>query len=114
VRISVLFAVAFAVVSAGVTATPAAQRRPALTLRTAPLAVRGAHFAPHESLRVVVSKTGRSWTRVVRTTATGTFALSLGFAAPYDACLGPLIVSAAGRTDRATTKVPPRECPPPP
>ena len=107
-----------AVLAAAVTlAAPtalAAARHPTLTVTTAPLVVHGRHFAVRERLRVVVSSAGQSWSRVARTSATGTFSLSLGFASAYDPCLGPLAVTATGPADHVSAKVPPRECPPPP
>ena len=98
-------------------AAPAAARavKPSLTLAAAqPATVRGAHFARLERVRVSFGTGDNSATRTVRTTASGTFVATAPAAFAYSPCGAPLVVSAVGaRGDRATLKVPQRECPSP-
>jgi hypothetical protein len=90
-----------------------AAARPTLrVIDTAPLTVRGSHFAPLERVRVTVdAKTDA--TRTVSTTGLGAFFvrfrnLRLGWCPSY-------AVTAVGtKGSRATFRVVPRECPPPP
>ena len=108
---------ALAVLAVLAVAAPAAAQaaKPTLTLTAAqPATVRGAHFAGLERVRVGFSSGGATATRTVRTTASGTFVASAPAAFAYSPCGAPLVVVAAGaRGDRATLKVPQRECPSP-
>ena len=98
-----------------VAAPAAAVPKPTLTLvAPQPATVRGAHFARLERVHVGFSAGGPSATRTVRTTASGTFVAVAPADFAYSPCGAPLLVSAVGaRGDRATLKVPQRECPSP-
>jgi len=80
-----------------------------------PLTVRGAHFKPREKVRVTARVDMTSRSRVVRSTATGTFKVSFDAPMAFDPCLETLRVTAVGaRGSDAMLKLPQRACPPAP
>jgi hypothetical protein len=98
-----------AVIAVG--AASAAPTAPTLRISADPLVVRGKSFRPAERVRVKLSSAQVSRVRVVRTTAAGTF--SATFALPFDPCNDTLTAVATGPGDeRASAKLPARECPP--
>jgi hypothetical protein len=98
-----------AVIAVG--AASAATSGPTLRISGDPLVVRGKSFRPAERVRVRLSSAQASRVRVIRTTAAGTFAAT--FSLPFDPCNDTLTAVATGPTDeRATAKLPARECPP--
>jgi len=82
------------------------------SLHVAGNTVRGAHFAPRETVRVTILGPAPRTQRRIRTSATGTFTVQLP---TYDPCNMSLTVLAAGaRGDAAQLKLPQRACPPSP
>jgi hypothetical protein len=74
--------------------------------------VRGAHFAPRETVRVTFLGPAPRTQRRIRTSATGTFTVQLP---SFDPCTESLTILAAGaRGDDARLKLPQRACPPSP
>src|SRR5215472_13579831 len=80
------------------TAVATAGVRPVLRLGTAN-AVRGSHFKAHELVRVVFTSDVRR-VRVIRVSATGSFASSLP--APVDSCSGMVIRATGASGDVAS------------
>ena len=107
-------AVAAAVVAGSVAAAPV-KPKPQLLMATArPAEMHGSHFAGGERVVVSFSTGGDAATRAVRATATGTLVAMAPAGFTYSPCGAPLVVTALGaRGDRATLKVPQRECPSP-
>lgn len=107
-------AVAAAAVAGSVAAAPV-KPKPRLVMATAqPAVVHGSHFAGGERVRVSFSTGGDASTRAVRATAAGTLIAAAPAGFTYSPCGAPLLVTALGaRGDRATLKVPQRECPSP-
>ena len=88
----------------------AAGTGPAATLRVAEGSVRGAHFRPHERVRVVFDRTGIRRVRRVLTSASGSFRTPL---VPFDPCVESLLITARGPAGEvARLKLPQRACPP--
>jgi hypothetical protein len=107
-----------AVGAASIAASSLAAAMPTLAasirlVSTAPLTVRGTHFAAHERVRVSFRTSAALPVVVVRATAAGAFTAAAPAGVPYDRCSSPLVVSAAGASgDRAVLRLPPRLCPP--
>ena len=109
-RLGVLVAVCLTAVGAAA-ASPA--HRPTLRISTSPLVVRGVSFLAREHVRVTVSTAGTHVVRRTTTTSRGTFSVNAG-ALAFDPCLDGLVATAVGASgDRATAKLPQRECPAP-
>jgi hypothetical protein len=85
---------------------------PALRLVSkTPLTVKGLHFKARESVRVTLYAGGRT-TRIVRTSAVGSFAASFQDV-DLDRCgVGYLVWARGHFGDRASLKIPLPECPP--
>src|SRR4051812_26261219 len=94
-------------------ATAATAKKPTLRLTsTAPVKIRGAHFAPSERTRLRIQTADANRTRRARANAHGAFLAGLG-TIPYDPCSSWLIVRARGSAGSlATLKLPQRQCPP--
>lgn len=99
-------------------AVPAVAARSAPTLRlvsTQPLVVKGAHFKAHERVRVTARADVTKRTKLIRTTAKGTFSVSFGTSLAVDPCVESIRVTASGgRGSDAAMKLPQRACPPSP
>lgn len=92
-------------------ATTATQSKATLRLvSVSPLSVRGVHFKGRERVRVVAKAASTTRSRTIRTTSSGGFRVSFG-SVTFDRC-ADLVVTATGRHDRATLKLPQPECPP--
>jgi hypothetical protein len=103
-----------AVAGAGSAAGRPATAGPTVRLaQRAPALVRGANFAAHERVRVVLKAGERTRVRRPRTGAHGRF--SARFAdVVVDRCAGVRIVATGASGDSAThTQHPPPQCPPP-
>src|SRR4051812_5554301 len=75
---------------------------------TTPLVVSGAQFRPNERVRVTSSQV----TRIVRTTAAGTFRASFGAAVVVDRCSAFRVVAVGARGDQAVLTRPRPLCAP--
>ena len=89
---------------------------PAATVRFSGLrpivTVRGAHFAPLEDVRVTLRAGTAKRVRIARTSAAGTFAVSLGTIRKADRCSGAVAVVASGESGaRASYRLPQMACP---
>jgi hypothetical protein len=104
-----------ALLIAAALAAPAgrAAPKPHLVLTVAqPPTVRGTHFAARERVRVTFTAGGDGSVRSIRTSRSGAFVARAPGDFAYSPCGAPLVVVAIGaRGDRATLKVPQRECP---
>ena len=101
--------VALALAVAGAAGSATTAQKPGLQF--AGRTVQGRHFHPREKVRVTIGGTFQ-FVRVVRTTATGAFAIDLP--QPLDPCNAGLFVTASStRGEDAVLKLPPRLCPPP-
>ncbi len=74
--------------------------------------VRGAHFIAGESVRVTLRAGTAKRVRLTRTSATGGFTVDFGSLREKDRCgVSMTLVALGGQGDRASYRLPPRECP---
>ena len=107
-NLAALLPLAALAATAATTSSSAQVARPALTLaQRAPLVVRGAHFRPHESVRLTAAYTGHDTALSVTTTRRGLLVARFPHFAASD-CLRT-VVRATGRVgDRAALVVQPK------
>jgi hypothetical protein len=114
VKLLVLGIAALAIASSAAS-RPAAPPALRLVRATPTVDLRGVRFHARERVRVTLTHSDARRTRIVRSSASGTFTVSFGPIAGFDPCNDVLFVVAIGGTgDRATLKYLGRECPPAP
>jgi hypothetical protein len=77
-----------------------------------PVKARGAHFRPHERLRLTLRAGGTKRIRTTRTSATGVFTVDFGTLQKQDRCSGSVsVVAVRAGGKRVSYTLPPMECP---
>jgi hypothetical protein len=106
----VLLALVLFTFSGSTSGSTATYSAPTLRLiTTSPLVVRGRHFRPGETVRVVADAGKTKRVRATRPSATGSFRVSFG-AMHADRCTEGLLITATGPRERAVLKLPSPEC----